>query len=137
MPIQVEQLPGEPIICASVEEPFEPQKDVPAMFQRYIALRQSINGPAALIFDFKNAHDAPNAFTRIMYALAEAAKGIRASKQAQTSGPPILIFVGDGYSASMVTQAIEQRQYGGRQAYLCTTQEEALALAREQLSAPP
>jgi hypothetical protein len=135
MPIQIEQIPGECILRATVNEPFDPEKDISSMFAQFIRIRQTINGPIALIIDFKNTDNAPNAFSRVVYSLAEAARGIRASKQAQLAGPPILIFVGSGSLADLVTQAIEQEQYGGTRAHLCATQEEALALAREKLSA--
>jgi hypothetical protein len=88
-----------------------------------------------LIINFNNTTNAPDAFSRVVFGLAEAAKGIRASKQAQLAGPPTLIFVGSGSLADLVAQAIEQEQYGGAKAYLCATQEEALALAREKLPA--
>jgi hypothetical protein len=134
MPIQIEQIPGENIITGTVDEPFNPENDVSTMFAQFIGIRKTINGPLALIIDFSNTINAADAFSRIVFTLAEAARGIRASKQAQLAGPPILIFVGSGSLADLVTQAIEQEQYGGTKAHLCATQEEALALAREKLA---
>jgi hypothetical protein len=134
MPIQIEQIPGESIIRGVVSEPFNPENDVSIMFAQFIDIRKTINGPLALIIDFNNTINAADAFSRIVFTLAEAARGIRASKQAQLAGPPILIFVGSGSLANLVTEAIEQEQYGGAKAHLCATQEEALALAREKLS---
>ena len=135
MSIQIEQIPGECIITAAVNEPFNPENDISTMFAQFIHIRQTIDGPTALIIDLNNTNNAPDAFSRVVLTLAEAARGIRASKQAQLAGPPILIFVGSGSLADLVTQAVEQEQYGGAKAHLCATQEEALALAREKLSA--
>ena len=135
MPIQVEQIESESIIRATLNEPFDPQIDVPAMFGQFIGIRQTIQGPVALIVNLNNTNNGPDAFSRIVYALAEAARGIRASKQAHTGGPPILVFVGSGSLANLTTHAIVQDQYGGTNAHLCETVEEALALARQKLAA--
>lgn len=134
MPIKVERIPNESIIKATINEPFDPPTDIPAMFAEFIPLRQTIQGPMALIVDLNETNSVPDAFGRIVIALAEAAKGIRASKEAQLGGPPILIFVGSGFMAELSADAVEQEQYGGTKAQLCTTLEEALALAREKLA---
>jgi hypothetical protein len=48
MPIQIEQIPGEHILAATVNEPFDPENDVSSMFAQFIRIRQTINGPIAL-----------------------------------------------------------------------------------------
>ncbi len=70
----------------------------------------------------------------MVIALAAASRGVRASQEAGVSGPPITIFVGSGPVAALASQAMEQEQYGGVKGHLCTSHEEALALAREKLS---
>jgi hypothetical protein len=135
MPVRIEQLPGESIISAIVSEPFHPEVDMPAMFSEFIRLRLSIQGDVALIVDVTDTTSRPDAFSQMMFALAEASQGIRASQAAGVGGPPITIFVGSGLAASLASQAIAQEQYGGVRGHLCTSLDEALSLAREKLSA--
>jgi hypothetical protein len=135
MPIQLEQVPGENILIAINLEPFDPQNDMPSMFAQFMRSRQTMIGPVALIVDFNNTNTVPTGFTRVVLSLGEVAKGIRANKQAQLAGPPILIFVGSGSFADLVTGVVEHEHYGGAKAQLCATKEEAIALAREKLAA--
>jgi hypothetical protein len=136
MPIKIEQLPGESIISATVSEPFEPERDVPPMFGELIRVRLATQGDVALILDFGETTNSPDAFSRMVFALAKAAEGIKAGRAAGVGGPPILIFVGSGLVANITSQAIEQEQYGGVRGHLCTSRDEALALARAKLSPP-
>ena len=133
MSVTVEQLPGESIINAIISEPFDPEQDIPAMFAQFIPLRTAIQGDVALILDVTNVISQPNAFTEMVFALANAAKGIKASKAAGLK-PPITVFVGSGEMADLAAQAIEQEQYGGTKAHLCASQDDALALVREKLN---
>ncbi len=135
MPIQIEQLPGESIITAVATEPFNPEQDMPAMFAEFIRLRLAIQGGVALIVDVSDPANSPDSFSRMVFALAEAAQGIRAGRAAGVNGPPITIFVGSGPTAALASQAIEQEQYGGVKGHLCTSHDEALSLAREKLPA--
>lgn len=135
MPIQVEQLPGESIISATVNEPFNPENDVPAMFGEFIRLRMAIQGPVVLILDLHNTTNSPDAFSKMVLALANAAQGIRASKSSQFKQPPVTIFVGSGELVSLAAEAVGQDQYGGVKGDLCATYDEALTLARAKLSA--
>lgn len=135
MPITIEQLPGESIISATVNEPFNPEQDISAMFAGFIQLRLKIQGDVALILDVRNTANRPDAFSQLVLSLAEAAQGIKASKASGVGGPPIVIFVGTDLMTALASQAIEQEQYGGVRGHLCTSKDEALALARAKLSA--
>ena len=134
MPVQIEQLPGESIINATVNEPFDPERDMPAMFAEFIQLRLAIQGDVALILDVSDTTNHPDSFSRMVLALSKAAQGIRTGRAAGVDRPPILIFVGTGLIATLASQAMGQEQYGGVAGHLCTSHEEALALAREKLS---
>lgn len=134
MPIKIERLPGESIISAIVSKPFEPERDIPAMFAEFIQLRLAIQGDVALILDVSADTGNPDSFNQMVFSLAEAARGIKAGKAAGLHRPPIIIYVGSGKIAALASQAIGQEQYGGVKGYLCTSQDEALALAREKLS---
>jgi hypothetical protein len=135
MPIEIKQLPGESIITATVTQPFEPDKDMPSMFAEFIRLRMALQGSVALILDVSRTTDDRYAFSKMVYALAEASQGIKASKVAGLR-PPIIIFVGSGPVTDLAAQAIKQEQYGGVGALLCASVDEALALAREKISQP-
>jgi hypothetical protein len=134
MPIKIEQFPGESIISATVNEPFDPGQDIPPLFAELIRLRLSIQGDVALILDFADTTNNPDAFSRMVFALAQASQGIKDGKAAGVGRPPILIFVGSGPIADIASQAMEQEQYGGVRGHLCASKDEALALAREKLS---
>lgn len=135
MPIQIEQLPGEAIIKATVSDSLTPENDIPAMFAEFIHLRMAIKGPVALILDFSNSGNNPNAFSQMVMGLAQAAQGIKASKASGMAQPPIIIFVGSDSITDLAANAISQEQYGGVPAELCPTLPDALALARAKLSA--
>ncbi|MBN1200563.1 MAG: hypothetical protein JXJ20_01785 [Anaerolineae bacterium] len=134
MPIKMEQLPGESIINATINEPFDPDRDIPALFAEFIPLRLAIQGDVALILDFSSVVSKPNSFSPMVLSMAEASRGVRASKEAGVGRPPITIFVGSGPIANLAAQAMEQEQYGGTRGHLCATYDEALALARAKLS---
>lgn len=135
MPIEIEQLPGESIIFASVKEPFVPERDVPLMFKEFLPLRMTMQGNVALIVDLAAITNAPDAFSRLVMVLAEAGHGIKVHKASGVASPPILIFVGTGPVADIAAQAIDQDQYGGVKADLCASRDEAVALARTKVSA--
>jgi hypothetical protein len=134
MPIKVERFSGESILCATVNEPFDPEREVPAMFAELIRLRLAIQGHVVYILDLGDTINTPDAFGKMVLALAEASRGIKAGREAGFAGPPTTIFVGSGPVADLISQSIEQEQYGGVRAQLCTSQAEALALARARLS---
>lgn len=132
MPIKVEQLPGEPIITASVSDPFDPRQDIQPLFAEITRLRLAIQDDVVLIIDLTGGKPA---FSQTVIALAEASSGIRAGRAAGIDRPPITIFVGSGVLADLASKAMAQRQYGGVKGHLCATKDEALALAREVLAA--
>ena len=134
MPIKVERLPGESIISATVSKPFNPEQDVRAMFAEFIQFRLAIQGDVALILNFSEVANHPDAFSQLVFALAEASQGIKAGKAAGVASPPIVIFVGAGPIATLASQAMEQAQYGGVRGHLCASYDEALALARSKLT---
>lgn len=133
MPVEIKQLPGESIIYATVNKPFKPDEDMPAMFAEVIRLRQAIHGTVVLILDVTSTISEPDAFSTMVAALANARHGIKASKTVGLQ-PPITIFVGSGSVMDLAAQAITQEQYGGVGAHLCISYDEALTLAREKLS---
>lgn len=132
MPIQVELLPGEPIITATVINPFDARQDIPGMFAEFTRLRLASKGDVAVIVDISGAK-AP--FSQTVMALAEASSGIKAGRAAGIDRPPIMIFVGTGILADLASKAMGQRQYGGVKGHLCATKDEALSLARQILAA--
>ena len=134
MPIAIERLPGESIICATTSEPFAPTRDVPAMFAEITRIRLELQGDVALIVDLRETVKDSIAFAKLVAALAEAGRGIRAGRAAGIVRPPITIFVGSGPLVALAAQSIEQKQYRGVRALICNSPEEALALAREKLA---
>ncbi|HEX3052724.1 MAG TPA: hypothetical protein VHP83_18845 [Aggregatilineaceae bacterium] len=136
MGIKVERFPDESIVHAVVDEPFDPEQDMRAMFAEFIRLRLAIQGDVALILNVDRISDKPNAFSEMMVALAHASRGIKASREAGLMRPPITIFVGSGPVAALASEAMEQTQYGGARAHLCNSETEAIALAREKLTSP-
>lgn len=132
MPIKIEKLPDEPIITATVTDPFDARQDVPGMFAEFTRLRLAAKGDVAVILDISNAR-AP--FSQTVIALAEASSGIKAGRAAGIDRPPIMIFVGTGVLAELASKAMGQRQYGGVKGHLCATKDEALSLARQILAA--
>ncbi len=134
MPVKLERIPGESIIHATVDEPFDPEHDIRNMYNDYISLRMPIPGQVALIIDVGKTVQGPDSFSNMVIALAEISKGIRTSKSAGFTSPPIVILVGSGMIADLVAKAPEQEQYGGVRGLLCSSYEEALALAREKLA---
>ncbi|NLX09536.1 MAG: hypothetical protein GXY36_07760 [Chloroflexi bacterium] len=134
MTMTVERLPGESIIRATAAEPFSPTYDIPAMFAEVTHLRLELQGDVVLIIDFRETVKDSTAFTKLVTALAEAGRGIRAGRAAGIVRPPITIFVGSGPLTSLAAQSIEQAQYGGVRGLLSNSPEEALVLAREKLA---
>lgn len=134
MPVKVEKLEGEAIIKAIVTEPFDPDRDMPAMFAELIPLRMAVQGKMAMIIDLSASVNNPNAFSQMVFTLARAADGIKAGKSTGQGGPPILIFVGSGTIADITARATGQAQYGGVSGQVCASMEEALALAHAKLS---
>jgi len=104
------------------------------MFAKFIQLRLAIQGDVALIVDVSDTTDNPDSFSHMVFALAEAAQGIREGRAVGIKRPPFVVFVGAGPIATLVAQAMEQEQYGGVRGQLCESHDEALALAREKLS---
>jgi hypothetical protein len=133
MPIKVERLLGESIILAVITLPFNPEHDIPTMFGQFISLRMTIQDRVALILDFTSTIANPEAFGIMVQALAQASRGIRASREAGVGGPPITIFVGSGPIAAIASEALEQEQYGGVRGQLCVSRDDALTLARSLL----
>jgi hypothetical protein len=134
MPVNIEQLPGESIITATVTEPFDPERDMPVMFAEFIRLRLAIQGDVALIIDVSPTTNHPDSFSRMAFALSKAAQGIKTGREVGIDRPPITIFVGSDPIAALASQAMGQEQYGGVTGHLCTSRDEALALARAKLS---
>ncbi|MBN1311933.1 MAG: hypothetical protein JXB30_10980 [Anaerolineae bacterium] len=132
MPVEIEKLPDEPIIVATMKDPFDPGQDIPAMFAEFTRLRLEIENDVALIIDIRGNKAA---FSQVMVAMAKASRGIRDGKAAGVKSPPIIIFVGSGILADLAANAMAQKQYGGVKGHLCTSTDEALALAREILAA--
>ncbi len=130
MPVRVEQLPGEPIIVATIMNPFVPEEDMPAMYSQFISLRRNIPGYAALIIDVRETMNDPAGFSQMMLAMAEASRGIKAGQAAGLSGPPRLIMVGEGPMAGIAAEGMAQEQYGGVKGEVCPTLEEAIERAR-------
>ncbi len=131
MPIQVEQLPGEPIITATVINPFDARQDVPAMFAEFTRLRLALQGDVVLIIDLSGGRVA---FSQTVAAMTEASSGIKASRAAGVDRPPIVIFVGTSVLVDLASRAMGKRQYGGVKGHQCATKDEAIALGREILS---
>ena len=133
MPIELEQLPGEAIIKATIGESLDPERDIAAMFAEFIQLRMAIRGPVVLILDFSHTANNPYGFSQMVMGMAQAAQGIKQSKATGVGSPPITIFVGSDSLTDLAAQAISQEQYGGVRAEVCATVDEALALARSKL----
>lgn len=131
MPVTVEKVQDDPIIIATTLSPFAPSADMPAMFGEITRHRMSINGPSALIIDCSNTMDS---FNVMMTAMAEASQAIKKSRES-VGQAPILIFVGTGLLAEIAAKSMGQSQYGGVSGELRPTREEAIAIAREKLTA--
>jgi hypothetical protein len=134
MPVRVERFGDEAIIYATIIEPIEPEQDIAAMFAQFIPLRLTIPGHVALIIDLSEALDRTDSFGNLVRALAEASRGVQASKAADASGPPITIFVGTDSIVGLASQAMGQPPYGGVKGRLCVSRDEALTLARDLLA---
>lgn len=136
MPIQTERFADEAIIVATLYKPFEAEYDTATMFRDYLAIRETMPEQDSVVFiiNFNDTNDVPDAFSRIVYGMDEAARGIRTSRELLGGQPPILIFVGDDALTRMVAASVVQEQYGGSNSHQCPTVDEALALAREKLA---
>ena len=132
MPIEIEQLPDESIIVMTVTQPFDPGQDMEPMFKEITRMRLAMEDEVVQIIDLKNSR---MAFSQTVVTMAEAARGIKASKAAGLKGPPTTVFIGSGMLADLTSKAMEQRQYGGVKGRLCANRDEALTLAREILAA--
>ncbi len=107
------------------------------MFAETTRLRLTIQGDVVLIIDVSQMADAPDSFSKMVFALAHASQGIRTNIAAGVGRPPILILVGSDPLTALASEAMAQDQYGGVRGHLCVTLDEALALAREKLSNLP
>ncbi|MBN1562361.1 MAG: hypothetical protein JXA10_00870 [Anaerolineae bacterium] len=135
MPIEIKHYPGEAILSVTITNPFEPEHEMPAMFGQFMQLRHTTKGVVALILDLSDTINKPDEFSNMVSALAQAGKNIKASKIAGLE-PPIIIIVGSGPMVDLASRAITQEQYGGAGTHLCSSRDEALALAREKLAPP-
>lgn len=127
MPIQVTRLPGEPIITAVFEEPADFHAEVPAMFQRVIELRDTIEDSDRYFF-IMDVSAARLSFSDIVFAMGESRI---ARDQRRDDLPVTTLMVGSGPLLEMAAKAMNQRQYGGYGMRLCTSMDEALSVIHE------
>lgn len=78
MCIELEHLPGEPILIATFSTMDGVENHLPTMFNELIQMRRT-NSTVSLILDFTNATNYPDAFSDMVIGLAQAGVGIRES----------------------------------------------------------
>ena len=134
MTINVEALPGEPIIIATFEEPMDYHQDAPWMFQRFIELRDTDLEGYSRYYTIIDTNGVKAGFSDIVATLGES-KAAREKRRADR--PVTLALVGSGALMDLASKAMGQSQYGGYGMRLYTSLDAALDAIRAELVSQP
>lgn len=122
MTVEIHQVGNEPIIIATIFEPVDMSVDPIRNRDESNAIARKFTGKVYRITDFTHFE---LTFAQLVAGLAEDIKH---------SEPNIVhILVGSGHLVELQRDALKQKQYGGREAHIFASQEEALTFARNQI----
>lgn len=122
MTVEIKQLPGEPIVIASIYEPIDMSVDPKTNRDECNAIARQTDGPLYRITDFSNF---TLTFAQMVGGLAEDIKFSEANI--------VHLMVGSTDMVKMQADAVKQEQYGARDVQLFASVDEAIAYAREQI----
>lgn len=131
MPVSVKPVDAEPILHAIVREPFVVADDMPPLLAQLTAQRQRMDCPVVVILDVA---ELALSFEKVTMALNRAAWHIRAQREHGSQLPLQYVFIGTDAMVALVSDAMNQDQYGGVGGHLVATWDEALAHARRLLA---
>ena len=129
MTIIVEKLPNEPIIVSTYSEPMKYDVEVPAMFARILALRDTITKSHKYYVVIDITQVKPG-FNEVTAALGEVRK---ASMKRREDMPISLHLAGTGDLFKFLAKSMSQMQYGSYIAPLHPSVDEALSTIRAQI----
>jgi hypothetical protein len=127
MPVNVKQIPQQPIVVITITEPYNRLKEAPVAEQQFQALTATIQGTIYRILDVTGWRIP---FDDLVNALASDTRG-------GTGADPRIrsIMVGTSEMAALAAKSMKQKQYGGREMLLFASMDEALAFIDTQLAA--
>jgi hypothetical protein len=126
MPVSIKHLAPKPIILVTIADPFNPLVEAPPMMGEAGAIAASLPGEVYLLIDISGWNIT---FDKLVDILAT---GLRTGVSRQTKLHSVL--VGSGALVKLGVEAMKQKQYGGIQAQMFTSQEQAIAYIDGQLA---
>ncbi|MBN2303183.1 MAG: hypothetical protein JXQ72_01820 [Anaerolineae bacterium] len=128
MTIELQELPGEPIITVAVRMPHDPQADVVLSLQAVSDFKKKRDGHVYRVVDLS--------LFDLSFSEAMVAMGVEVGKDGGINDPDVsTVYVGSGEWVQFGVKAFrEQEQYGTVNIlHLCETIEEGIAFARSDI----
>jgi hypothetical protein len=126
MTVNIKHLAPKPIVLVEIADPFNPLVEAPPMMGEAGAIAATLPGEVYLLIDVSQWNIT---FDKLVDLLAT---GLRTGASRQSNLHPVL--VGSGALVKLGVEAMKQRQYGGLQAQMFTSQEQAIAYIDGQLA---
>ena len=131
MSAEVKQLPGEPIVIITYNDPWIPEKDTLAAGPIFAQLEQQFAGPIFRITDFRQLHISPGTMSAALMTVTK--RGVVGA----VADPRIqLLMVGTDVLVKTVRKSLAQGQYGelSTAPQLFSNTDDALVFARAKLA---